>query len=431
MAPAHVPAPPLRDLLSPLLPALPAAAFSTQPAPAVLRLLSPILRQRVRLFASSSNEPWLRLLCYDTEKGVKLRGIARSGDLEPHPVSGEVEVDWDYDVETRYRRLDKETIQALVVVKPLGLTFQLVHCTGDQEGGGDGWRVGEVSVPDKPSSFSLFGGMSSLADAESDFVEKEAVKKAIAENPVTGGSTLGVGTWHSSTAPANDDDDDENDYWARYDATPARTPATKRSPAPAPMQQSTHSNGAGSAAAEDAYFSQYDSVQPAMDNHDPDEEAAAASAGIKVSSSHATARTTAPQPANKYAAVVPPLGLSAVSNSQGDVPMSADADETSRVWTMVEKETRSMSSNEDRVADLVHPRPASSSSSNGSAMVAKLEESAERKDSSEFGIKQHVGRTVRSLFSLSRAAGIDRQEFERLVKTELDLLGVVEDQERI
>ncbi len=77
----------------------------------------------------------------------------------------------------------------------------------------------------------------------------------------------------------------------------------------------------------------------------------------------------------------------------------------------------------------MHPRPASASShsSNVSLTVAKLEESAEKQEQSEFGVKQHVSRSIKSLFLLSRASGIDREEFERMVKTELDLLGMMED----
>jgi hypothetical protein len=44
---------------------------------------------------------------------------------------------------------------------------------------------------------------------------------------------------------------------------------------------------------------------------------------------------------------------------------------------------------------------------------------------------QHVSRSIRSLFLLSRASGIDRHEFENLVRAELDILGMVEDQEQV
>ncbi|CAG9938390.1 unnamed protein product, partial [Clonostachys rosea f. rosea IK726] len=60
-------------------------------------------------------------------------------------------------------------------------------------------------------------------------------------------------------------------------------------------------------------------------------------------------------------------------------------------------------------------------------IIEKLEEEAGRKDQSDFGVKQHISRSIRSLFMLSRASGIEREEFEQLVKTELDVLGMVEE----
>lgn len=378
------------QLLAPFLPALPAATISTQPAISILPLLSPILRQRVKILSSSSTEPWLRLLCYDTAKAPKLAEIAQSGSLEPHPVSGEVEVDWDYDAEIRYRRVDKETLQALVALENLGLAFQLVYCVGDQEGGGDGWRVGEVTVADKPSPFSQFGGVSNIAEAERQFEETKA-KKAAPQPKAS--QTLQV---------PDEDEDDDDDYWARYDATPARTPSIKRSPAP-PSMPTSQVGDFRTSSAEDAYFAQYDSVQPAMDNHDPDEEEAVAQ-------------------------LEPPLGLGHVAKQ--DSADHSEVNETQGTWTMAELDKTESSSTRDddeRHANLIHPRPASSASSNGSHTVAKLEATADRQGQNEFGVKQHVSRSIRSLYLLARSSGIDREEFERMVHTELDILGMVED----
>lgn len=389
--------PDIRGLLAPLLPSLPAAALSTTPATGSLPLLSPILRQRVKLFSASSTDPWIKLLTYDTAKAAKMPAAVRNERLEPHPVSGEVEIDWDYDVQTQYRRLDKETIQALVVLEDLELFFRLVYCVGDQEGGGDGWRIGEVSIPDKPSPFSSFEGKSSIEEAEQAF--RGEMTKSTANEP---SQTNGAHTHHAEVM--DDDEDDDDDYWARYDATPARTPAVKRSPAPMSAQTS-HAHAHHGTSAEDAYFAQYDSVQPAMDNHDPDEEADAAEAA-------------------------PPLGLiqpipSNISN-RAEKPEDADMNETTESWTLAPSPGARSHEDEERTASLAHPRPASSASSNGSVTIAKFEEHAAKREQSEFGIKQHVSRSIRSLFLLSRAAGIDREEFESLVKAELDILGMVE-----
>ncbi|KAK6227026.1 hypothetical protein QIS74_00581 [Colletotrichum tabaci] len=395
---ATTPMPNIGGLLAPLLPALVPASVSAQPAIGVLPLLSPIMRQRVQLLSEASTEPWLRLLAYDTDKAARLSEVVQSGRLEPHPVSGEVEVDWEYDAKTRYRRLDLETLQAFVALEELELTFQLIYCVGDKDGGGDGWRIGEVSVTDKAAPFGTFGGYSTIAEAEKAYADEKSKASAAAKAPAS--------TAHSYVPEAEDDEDDG--YWDRYDATPARTPANdppavKRSPAPH-VSQPSQLGQFRTDSAEDAYYAQYDSVQPAMDGHDPDEEVE----GF--------------DPA-------PPLGLGTVishDNSEGGL------NETNGSWTLAEP-PRSPSlhsqQDEDRAAVLLHPRPASSASSNGSRLVEKLEETVGKQDQNEFGVKQHVSRSIRSLFLLSRSSGIDREEFERLVKTELDVLGMIEDDE--
>ncbi|KAK4188382.1 hypothetical protein QBC35DRAFT_514843 [Podospora australis] len=397
MSSPQIPAPDVRTIVTPVLSALPGASASNQPAATILLLLSPILRQRVQLLASSSQDPWIRLLTYDTAKVPRLTTIAQSGSLDPHPASGEIELDWDYDVQIKYNRLDEETLQTLVVLGELDLFVRLVYCTGDKDGGGDGWRVGEVGVASDPSPLSSFGGYPSLDEAEKSF---QAAKSS-------GGRPLP--TNHNPQGPPyptadEEDEEDDDDYWARYDATPARTPATKRSPAPQSFAQTSQPGIPRSQSAEDAYYAQYDSVQPAMDPHDPDEEA-------------------------EHIDAPPPLGLGRPSESR-------DSTEQSQLnggsWTLEPPKSPSVHSNrsqedEERSKHLLHPRPASSASSNGSLMVAKLEERAEQREQSEFGVKQHISRSIRSLFLLSRSAGIDREEFERMVQTELDVLGMVEE----
>ncbi|KAL8304184.1 hypothetical protein RB597_004543 [Gaeumannomyces tritici] len=411
---ATISPPDVRGIVGPLLPSLPGAAVATEPAAAILPLLSPILRQRVQLLSAASTEPWIRLLSYDTAKAARLAEVARGDSFEPHPVSGEVEVDWDTDVETRYRRLDHETLQALVVLDAFGLFFRLVYCTGDPQGDGDGWRVGEVSVADQPSPFASFGGKPSITDAESEYKEALQARLApVAAKSATKHDVASSGAGTSGGYGQQPEEDDDDDYWARYDATPARSPTVKRSPAPGAARQAPGASTSHMAAAEEAYFAQYDSVQPAMDNHDPDEEANLAEAGV----------------------VVPPLGLARPAEVEEPQP-----GETQGVWTLAGGPETTASSlvshksidddEKERLERLLHPRPSSSvagSSSTGSSMVAKLEESAERREQSEFGIKQHVSRSIKSLFLLSRAAGIDRDEFERMVKTELDVLGLIED----
>lgn len=368
-------APPrLEHLLAPLLASLPGASISPEPPTALLPLLSPILRQRVQLLSVSSQDPWLSLLCWDSTKASQLEQAAKNERLEPHPVSGEVEVDWEYDVELRYKRVDQETLQAMASLQELGLDVKLVWCTGDELGGGDGWRIGEVSGLE--STTSLWGS-SSIAEAEETF--------KTSQNTSTHNGTSG-----DSIFTPEDDEDDDDDYWAQYDNTdntPARTPAPKE-PSPLPNGLSTHTDEA-------SYYEQYASVQPAMDDHDPDE-----------------------------------------AQQNGDVATSLGHDEITnelrqQLNTRPELNSSSLASHESNQAPYIaHPRPGSSTGSSGSDTVARLERRAARhsaREQSEVGVKQHISTSMKSLYRLSRVAGIEREEFERLVRTELDCLALMDE----
>lgn len=387
----------LAETIGPLIPSLRAAAVSLQPSESVLPLLTPILRQRVQFLSlSSTNDPWIRLLCYDTSKVPQLTEIAQGEGLEPHPASGEIEIDWDYDAETRFRWLDEETLEAFVVNKELGLAFRLVYCTLDGEE--PSWKVGEVTVPDAPSPFSRFGGVSTIDEAERQFKESKQAKSIPAP---TSSGLLNPPSGNIKGHGAEGDEDDDDDYWARYDATPgAKTPAMKRSPVPQ-MHQAWNASNAN----EDDYFAQYDNVQPAMDNHDPDEEA-----NVEVS---------------------PPLGLAsremdAAQNGYSDGEVAENGIQDSWMLTEPPKSSSPHSKSGDE-PNLVHPFPRPGSSAGSNASIEKLEAAAARQEQNDFGVKQHVSRSIKSLFLLSRASGIDREEFERMVKTELDMLGLMED----
>jgi hypothetical protein len=73
-----------------------------------------------------------------------------------------------------------------------------------------------------------------------------------------------------------------------------------------------------------------------------------------------------------------------------------------------------------------HPRPMSASSESS---VEKLEQQAERIEhqaQAEVGIKQHISTDIKSLYRLARSVGISREEFGRIVQTELELLPMMD-----
>lgn len=279
----------------------------------------------------------------------------KSERLEPHPVSGEVEVDWA-ELSVRYKRIDTETLQALALLPELGLSVRLVWCVNDEVGGGDGWRVGEVDVFE---DIALSWGDSSIKSAELTY---DSIQSDI--------KTTTVHT-NSSVAEGDEDEDDDDDYWNQYDKTPGG-----QTPGPEPAAPA-----ARAPADEEEYYAQYSSVQPAMDSHDPDEQV-----------------------------------------QQGEIESSLGRDEI----------TRHLQSNMDDTSEpkeIFQPRP---SSSNSTSSVEKLEARAEaqsNRDPSEMGVRQHIGTSVKSLYRLAKVAGIEREEFTRLIQRELEVLALMDQED--
>lgn len=302
--------------------------------------------------------------------------------------------------------MDEETLQSLISLRELELAVKLIWCTNDQEGGADGWRIGEVAVWD-PASSSW--GHKSVSEAEEVFSKEKS--QFVPGNLNSYSRPNGTNSLLTPEAESQEEDDDD-DYWAQYDNTPARTPAPKHSPAPQTHLQSngTEMNGVGGGD-EDSYYAQYASVQPAMDNHDPDE-------------------------AQQNGDIESSLGKDEVmldlqSMAQTEVPQHRYTQSNEvNPWSNGDEVPIAYMNGADREREaegLAMPRPASSTGSSGSDTVAKLEKRAAKEAQSEVGIKQHIGTSVKSLYRLAKVAGIDRQEFERIVRTELECLSLMDE----
>ena len=384
----HLPPPPdSRELLPPLLACLPTAFVSPRPPPALLPLLSPLLRQRVNFLSSSTNprsDGWLPHLSWSAERAAKLPDIVERLELEPHPVSGEVEID---DVRpAKYRRLDEETLQAMLEVEQFELLPIYVWCESDEHGGtGPGWKLAELrSLEDMDDDPEWYDSPSEANDAAIARVKSESVPQI----------------QHSQTEATNQDDGDDDDYWASYDRTPGRTPAQKQSPAP-PALASNQTGNRQCTQSELDYYARYGSeVQPALDSHDPDEEN-------------------------------PELGESTVNgdsllcSQQSDRPISRP--NGSSVFPADPPSTMEQSMHSDVEA----PRPISPTSSHNS--IERLERKAadmtEASDRAQLAIKQHISTDIKSLFRLAKTSGMERSDFERIVKTELECLSMLEQDE--
>ncbi|KAF2634269.1 hypothetical protein P280DRAFT_474752 [Massarina eburnea CBS 473.64] len=379
VAPVPIPTPSSRDLLPPLLACLSTASVSKQAPPALLPLLSPILRQRVQLLAS---DDWLSLLCWDNQAGSKLPQVVSKIHVEPHPASGEVEVE-DPD-QILYRRSDPETLHARLILGEYGIVPAYLWCTGGD--GGSRWELAELrGLEDADDGTEWFP---TLAEANEAGFRRKAAK------------TNGAANQTASTAEAElekKEEDDDDAYWAAYDRTPSGTPAQKHSPAPPTTSSKIQ---VGPTQSELEYFARYASeVQPAMDPHDPDELATAPGESTLNGNSFSLEKN------------LPPTA-DATQGANGDRRDSARDLKVEHIETV-----------DDRFTALNHPRPSSSASSNS---VEKLEREAESHSQAELAIKQHISTDFKSLFRLARATGIEREEFERIIKRELEVLPLLE-----
>lgn len=361
--------PDAQGLLPPILACLPTAFASSRPPPALLSLLSPILQQRLQLI-SDPHDNWLRLMCWDRGKAETLKEQVENATFEPHPVSGEIEVG---DVEPiTFKRLDEETLRAQMQLSDWPFAPIFVWCSGGEEPGA--WKLAEL-LPAADMDESWSSSIQQANETSSARIVNEALHAADTATSARPGSNLSV--------PKNDEDD----YWAQYDHTPdGRTPARKPSVQP----------GAGGPS-EDEYYSRYGDVQPAMDNHDPDEEMENGAESTLNGNILAQAQSGTARPDQN--ASPPPY--------QDQDPMdTGDSD--------------------DKNVEVRQPVPTSPSSRGGSDAVARLEDTAERYNASEIGIRQHIGSTMKSLYRLAKSTGMDRDEFERLVNRELETLSILD-----
>lgn len=399
------PPPNSRGLLPPLLACLPTSFAAPRPPPALLPLLSPLLRQRVNFLSSNSagNEGWLPLLSWDPQRAKKLPPVVERMDLEPHPVSGELEL--DETSPAKYRRLDQETLQARIEIDQFGLLPIFIWCEKDEHGGtGPGWKLAELRALDD------------LEDGTQWF-----------DSPLEANE---AGNTSSASAPANivsqeaeEEDDVNDDYWASYDRTPAeRTPA-KRSPAPVPSSTLQMSNRSRTSdRSEMDYYARYaEEVQPAMDSHDPDEDTGAQG------ESSLRGNSLLQQPREQQQASTS-NGIAEHADYLSSLQPHAGWKQPHDSGVHTGRE-RSL----DGEYDISMPRPISPTSSHSS--IEKLEEraaemsSSRESDTAQLAIKQHISTDIKSLFRLARASGMSRNEFTRIVKTELDVLSLLEQDE--
>lgn len=405
--------PPLpRTLLPPLLACLPTSFASPSPPPALLPLLSPTLRQRIQYLASpvastsapTTTDSWLPLLSRHPASAQELVDVVSESDaFELHPVSGEIDVG---EVEPLlYRRLDEETLQCRVGVPGLRLVVIYLWCTGDSEGGSDGWRVCEVqpySDDQEMEGSAWFPTMDGADDALRNDIPRHGGDLSL---PVNGSGAHNGGpvpTINGAiTADAVNDDDD--DYWARYDNTPGRTPAMTPGVKTSPLPDQA---GRARSTSEDDYYAQYAQVQPEMDGNDPSED-----------------RKALGDSTLNGNGLVSAMGNHQRGGTEPDINENHNQSVNDPPHHGTVNGLNINSLNGEVLNGINHPAVTASTPS-----IERLQDSAEMQSIAEIAIKQHVGASMKSLFRLCRSTGMDRGEFDEMIREELETLKIIDDE---
>ena len=383
----------LRDLILPILACLPTAFLAPRPPPALLPLLSPILRQRIHLHTSAisqstespSSGTWLRLLTWSNDRAQNLADIVSRLQLEPHPVSGEIELFGDGTDQDAgrlwYRQLDEETLQARCDVKEYELGFTYVWCTNDTGGVGlenglseepkDGWRVAELVPLDGEESLEDQGWQADIGAAER--AGRDTFRGPVEPN-------IDPPSSNQLSTSANEEDD----YWASYDRTPGKgTPAATRT---ASVGNAFGDQGES----EQAYFARYAQVQPDADAGDTHGDISTRSGAVQ------SCDQISAYPEN------PDFTDFMKLNQAIEQPSDISTPTTQR---------RTLDITE---SNLSRPTESLRRSTSGTPAVA------------ETSVKQHISTEIKSLFRLAHGVGIEREEFTDLVQRELDVLGLVD-----
>lgn len=360
----HPPEP--RTLLPSLLACLPTAAFSTKAPPALPPLLTPILRQRLSVFEKTPTVgSWLKLLNWNRDQAAKLPPIVESMNLEAHPVSGEPEI---RDVGSiQFKRFDVETLHCRMEVDEFDLQPIFLWCSAGTDSG-PGWFLTELKALEDEDHSQLW--FESISEAEQNFTA----------NQVSYSGSKGL------YEQIIEDEEDDSAYWAAYDNDPGRTPG-KPSPMPGfrPNEAQAPEVNGGS---DNDYFERYGTeVQPSMDPYDANEDLGE------------TTNSTLNHHRGEFSSLAE-QSLTHTTRDPVDLVISVPATPH-------------------------HPNPRSSLQSSPRSIRA-LEAEAERQSQAEVGIKQHISTDLKSLFRLARSAGITREEFERIVHRELEVLPLMD-----
>ncbi|KAF3923038.1 hypothetical protein ABW20_dc0104468 [Dactylellina cionopaga] len=401
-----IPSPSLTDLLPPFLSHIPASFASPKPPPSLPPLLTPLTRSRLTHLSfniTSSDSSWLSLLTWspNPSDGQSLHEHLSSQDYyflhqTPSPNTFHCK---------GFRRLDAETLQSLISIPEIELLVLYQFTTDDllSESGdiGNAWKVHDVRLADDEEA---------LLPAGIFHASIEAAEEEFRTNPRASSSSI-VASGNTGASAVEEDDDD--DYWGRYGEEDTESSAGDHHDHPAATVSQQHSpvQIAASVLArrmlqednedreEDEYFARYANVEAVLDKPSSETTAVPASASREVDrrDSVSTAQTSTSVTFDHHNLSTP---LTAFTNPSTKV---------SPIVTTISQPQQQSQMWENR------------------KVVADLEDAAAVHTQGEVAIQQHISTSIKSLYRLWKAGGMDGEEFGRFLEREVEVLKVVEE----
>ncbi|EWC44907.1 hypothetical protein DRE_00966 [Drechslerella stenobrocha 248] len=409
-----IPPPVLADLLPAFLSHIPASFASPKPPPSLPPLLTPLTRSRLAHLSfnlpSSAESSWLSLLTWssDPADGQGLHDHLASQDYyflhqEPSPATY---------ASKGFRRLDTETLQALVAIPEIELLVVYQFTTDDSLPAG-AWKAHDMRLADDEDVLLRAGSWHTSIDAAEDsFRSAPRFTSALAPAAVAGKQLYQDD--HKNDDSGDGDDDD--DYWGRYDDEDTESSAGDHVNATAPsasQQQSPVQVAASLLArrvladddidmtkAEDEYYSRYANVEPVLDR------------GASSDTTTTTTATAVPA-AYKY--------ISHADHRRDSLSTAhtaaTDVDATSETLSTPLTAFTQPSTQVSPLAQMqLKPEIAS-----------ELERAAEVHTQSEIAIRQHVSTSIKSLYRLWKAGGLEAEDFGQMLEREVEVLRLVEE----
>ncbi|KAK6531963.1 hypothetical protein TWF694_003126 [Orbilia ellipsospora] len=406
-----IPPPTLTTLLPPFLSHIPASFASPHPPPSLPPLLTPLLRSRLTHLSTTSSN-WLTLLTWSSNPsdGENLHSHLSTQDYyflhqPPSPATYTLK---------GFRRLDAETLQCLILIQELEIIilYQFVaDDIVDEEGErGDGWKVHDVRISDDEECFTSSGVAAFVGCIEE---AEEGYRSRSISSRYT--STVDTNTIASGVKVDENEDEDEDDYWGRYDDEDTESSAGDQYEQPPQQTEQQHRSS----------FSHI---------HQSPVQLAASMLARRVL--HPEQETEEDKEEEEYYARYanveavldkPPAAARADMDRRDSISTTHTTQSNERVLGDLNTPSTRITIPSAKISPTVVNNTAASNPRVGERVVGELESAAQVHTQNEVAIQQHVSTSIKSLYRLWKAGGMEAEEFGKFLEREVEVLRVVEE----